>query len=80
MNSKLTLAIWSKERILFTGDVLSVTSVNRKGKFDILPMHTNFISLVKDRILARLLNGKFQEFPISEGVLRVTENKVEVFL
>ena len=45
------LYIRSKTEKYFQGDVKSVTSVNDSGVFDILPMHANFITLIKDYVI-----------------------------
>ena len=61
------------------GDFDSLTSVDEQGIFDILPLHSNFISLIKEKII---LNGqgKTQTIIISSGVLKATANQVNIFL
>jgi len=43
----LTVKIISPTQTLYDGEAYSVSSVNSLGKFDILPMHANFITLVQ---------------------------------
>jgi len=46
-NNILKVRILSPQQLIFQGEALSVSSVNSEGKFDILPMHANFITMVK---------------------------------
>src|SRR3989344_8010632 len=43
----LTVKIISPTQTLFDGEAYSISSVNSLGKFDILPYHANFITLVQ---------------------------------
>ena len=58
----------------------SISGVNDKGEFDILPYHANFISLIKNYIYLNKGTEKEEKTLINKGVLRVKENKVDVFL
>lgn len=79
MTPTIRVIIKNKENTLFDGDVSAVSSFNDVGLFDILPMHENFISLVKDKII--LHRGESQkEVKIGQGVLKVKENKVNIYL
>ena len=80
MNSDISVIIYSLESILFKGKVNALTSVNEKGKFDILPMHSNFISIVRDYLNLHLKDGSEKEFKLSQGVLKFTNNEVIIFL
>jgi F0F1-type ATP synthase epsilon subunit len=76
----LTLFVRDRERVLFTGAVRAVSSVNKKGKFDILPKHANFISLVGQTLIVQLPEGGRREIQVDNGILRVVRNKIEVYL
>jgi len=65
---------------VFEGDVMAITSTNEKGVFDILSSHSNFISLIKDRITLTHLDGTKQQINLNTGVIRNVNNSVEVFL
>jgi F0F1-type ATP synthase epsilon subunit len=78
--SQLTLAIKSLRKAYFVGGAASLTSLNTKGEFDILPEHANFISLIQSYIIVDKGLASEQKFMISNGILRAKENKVEVFL
>jgi F0F1-type ATP synthase epsilon subunit len=75
----LHLTILSREQVVFDDDVLSITSVNDTGEFDVLEMHAQFITLIKDRMLVRGKQGE-KEYPLDHGIMKVNQDKVVVFL
>lgn len=81
-NSKnfLELMIQNREEVIFEGRVSTISSYNEKGKFDILPQHANFISLLNKSLEYTTTNGQSQEIPVSNGILKVAQNKVEIYL
>lgn len=79
-NKLLTVSVKGPKNELFTGTALSVTSINNKGKFDVLPYHTNFISLIRDYVIIREQNKKEITLPLQTGVMRVFEDKVNVLI
>jgi len=76
----LFLRMRNPERILFEGEVKAVSSVNEQGPFDVLQSHSNFISIIKDKIIIYQTNGKSQEITIDNGVLKVLADKINIFL
>lgn len=79
-DNSLHLLIRSREKLLFNGPVLAVSSVNESGPFDILPEHINFISIIKDFITIRLPDGKIQRISINDAILKAINNDVKIFL
>ncbi len=77
---ELKVTIISADDNVFNGTVYMITSVNKDGEFDILPLHTNFITLIKDKIILHKTNGEKQEITITNGVLKVVENKIDIIL
>jgi len=65
--------------MLFDGEVESVTSYNEEGRFDILAQHANFISLIQKKLIIKDFQG-VKEIDVSNALLRMRENKVEVYL
>ncbi len=47
----LKVKILSPTQTIFEGEAVSLSSVNSSGKFDILPFHANFITLVQNQPL-----------------------------
>ncbi len=78
--NKLYLLVRNNESILYEGFISGVTSFNEKGKFDIIPMHTNFISIIKDKIVIHEINGRVAEIELEHGILKVMTNKIDIFL
>lgn len=76
----LNLIIRKRDGIVFNGAVRSISSVNDLGPFDILPMHTNFVSVIRDRIEVVSESGRANNISIARGIIRVEENTVEVYL
>ena len=79
-NSKLILTVLTRRGVIFDQEVESITSYNDTGRFDVLPEHSQFISIVKNKIVARLKDGRDQQIPVDNAIMRVKGVKVEVFL
>jgi len=75
-----SLLVRSREGIIYQGQVTSLTSVNEKGKFDILAQHANFISLISSILVIGEVGGGKKEIRIDNGLLRSKGNKVEVYI
>mgnify|MGYP001210731434 CR=1 FL=1 len=76
---ELAVYIRDPERLLYKGIAESLTTTNSKGVFDILGVHENFITIIKDKVIVRA-KGDVKEFPITQGILKVEENVVHVFV
>ena len=68
------------QSLLYEGNVVSLSSYNDKGPFDILPEHSHFISLIKQKLTIREQNGKSTELNVDTGILRFSSGKADVFL
>jgi F0F1-type ATP synthase epsilon subunit len=64
----------------FEGQAVSVSSKNKVGDFDILPHHSNFITVVRDYLIIRTPDEEEVDYQFDRGVLKVSKNKVEIFL
>lgn len=80
MANLLNLVVRNKQGILYNDKVEAVSSKNDKGIFDILPEHQNFISIIKDNIIIHKKINENQEIKLENGVLRVYENKVNIYI
>lgn len=76
----LNLLVRTRDKIIYQGVVKSLTSVNESGKFDILPNHANFISLIKKYIFVNELDDKTLGIEVDNGILKVEKNRIEVYL
>ncbi|QQG47486.1 MAG: hypothetical protein HY044_00080 [Candidatus Woesebacteria bacterium] len=79
MNEYLELKIITRLSVIFEGKVRSVTSFNKKGKFDILPGHSQFISLVTNGISFFDERQNQKSLVLANGVVRVIKNTITVF-
>lgn len=76
----LKLIIRNRQKVVFEGEVQAVSSVNDKGGFDVLPKHSNFISIIKEKIVVLKKDKEKQTFLIKSGIMNVRANQVEIYL
>ncbi|OGK35335.1 hypothetical protein A3A93_02900 [Candidatus Roizmanbacteria bacterium RIFCSPLOWO2_01_FULL_38_12] len=76
----LQISILSPDKIIYLGQAEAVTCKNEKGVFDILPLHSNFISLIDDYIIIHLPRGREHKIKIGRGLLKAIENKITILL
>ena len=77
---EIQVSIFDLESIVYQGKIKALSSINEKGRFDILPMHSNFISIVKDYIILHERQGSQKEFKLRRGVLRLVNNQISIFI
>lgn len=80
MDNLFHLKIVAKDGILFDGEIKSLTSYNDKGKFDILALHANFISIIYKSIKIVDVKGIEKEMTIQKALLRNRQNYLEIYL
>lgn len=76
----LWVIIKRPDRMEFSGNAKAVTSINMRGLFDVLPFHSNFISLIKDQVTIHLEEREPLIFKLQSGILKVTGNTVTVLI
>lgn len=74
------LKVINPQEVVFVGKIKALASVNIDGEFDVLPGHTNFISIVNQRVWLYHLDNKRQELKIDVGVLRFVNNQADLYL
>ena len=76
----LKVRILSPQKLIFQGEAISVSSTNSQGKFDILPQHANFITLIENSpITVRVKGQKALTFKFPLAIMNVSENKVDIY-
>jgi len=65
---------------LYDGPAISITASNKVGQFDILYGHANFFSLLTAANVTINTGSQAMSFPISEGLLKVKNNTVTLFV
>lgn len=68
------------EKKSFQTEARVVSSENKLGKFDILPQHINFATLIFNSLIIETIKRKKIIHQFKKGVLIVKENKVKIFL
>lgn len=78
--SNLTVVVRNREKVLYSGQAAAVTSINDKGVFDILPQHENFITLIKEKVIIHPTLKENKEIQIENGIVRVSKDKVYIYV
>ena len=79
-NEEFVVKITNAEELLWEGVAQSVSSKNSTGKFDILPRHANFVTMIKNEpIVIKARMKEDQIFTYKTAVLTVKDNKVEIY-
>lgn len=79
-NKRIMVQVLSPTKILFTGSAIAITGFNEQGRFDILPYHANFISIIKKYLIVHSDRKNKCKFDIKTGVLHCKNNIVKVFV
>lgn len=76
----LKVLILSPKQIIYEGEALAVSSKNSTGKFDILPQHANFITLVENQpITTTLQTGKRLVFKFPMAIIYNSDNVIKIY-
>lgn len=76
----LNLRVITPKQVIYQGQALSVSSKNSAGKFDILPQHANFITIVQNSpIILRLANRKRVVFNFPIAIVYTSNNAVNIY-
>lgn len=76
----IKVTIQNTENILYDGAAERITSFNEAGRFDIYPMHANFISILEKEIAVYLKKQKIKEVKFEQAIMKVKKDIVEIFL
>ncbi len=79
--SEIYIRVASPEKVIWEGEAFAVSSKNSQGKFDILPQHTIFLTIVEDHPI-KISNQKkktLQEFKFKKAVVYNRNNEVSIY-
>ena len=78
---RIEIRIASPEKVLWEGAGFAVSSKNSQGKFDILPHHASFLTIVEDQPIkiSSQRNKVLQEFRFPQALIYNRDNKVSVY-
>jgi F0F1-type ATP synthase epsilon subunit len=80
MASTIKLIVEDTETTHFEGDVDRITSYNEVGRFDVYPMHANFISIITQQVDIYQNHQKVKEIKIDQAVMKVKKDEAHIFL
>lgn len=80
MKTFLSITVRGKRGVLYEEKCESLSLTNDLGNLDILPDHTNFVSVVSGDIVAKDTQGRTWKQNCSKALVRVTSNVVDVLL
>jgi F0F1-type ATP synthase epsilon subunit len=76
----LTVIINSPDKVIWEGKAEFVSSVNSQGTFDILPMHSNFISIITDKpIKVKPVGNPLVSYDFPRSVIYTHNNSVKIY-
>lgn len=79
-NPTFKVKVSSPNKVLFEGQVESVTSTNSNGIFDILADHANFITLIENKpITIRAPGQPSLAFTFSIAIIYTSQNIVNIY-
>ncbi|OGC69905.1 hypothetical protein A2415_00065 [candidate division WWE3 bacterium RIFOXYC1_FULL_39_7] len=77
---KLNINVRSRSKKYFQGEVRSVTAINETGEFDILPLHANFITLIKSFIVLDKGLPSEKKIEFENGVVSAIGGAVDIYV
>lgn len=77
----LYVSISSADELIWEGEAQSVSSENQEGKFDVLPGHANFITMITGKpITIRISAAEEQKYTYKNAVLYTLEDRVKIYV
>ena len=76
---KLIVSVKATDKVLWEGEADSVSSTNSQGPFDVLPLHSNFISVIENKPIIVRIGKEKKEYTFPFSVMYAHSNKVQVF-
>ena len=76
----LKVIVQNTESIIFEGEADRITSFNEIGRFDVFPMHANFISIIGQEVALYHKKEKIKALQIEQAVMKVKQDEVNIYL
>jgi F0F1-type ATP synthase epsilon subunit len=76
----LKVKVRDTESVIYEGEAERVSSFNEMGRFDVLPQHANFISIIRQEISLFNNREKVKELKIEQAVMKVKHDQIHIFL
>lgn len=76
----LEVKIFSPSKTYFEGKAVSVSAKNKAGKFDILPLHHNFITLLETGVIEVTTTAQVvKEIDVNVSLLHLANGHLTIF-
>lgn len=79
-NQTINITVLSPEETLFNGKARALTCHNLDGELDILPSHSNFISLIDEYVIIHTLDGKEKKITIGKALIKALGDEIIILL
>ena len=77
----LQVSISSADELIWEGEAQSVSSENQEGKFDILPGHANFITMIAGKPITIRIDARDEEkYTYKNAVIYALEDRVKIYV
>ena len=76
----IKLIIRDTQNVIFDGEVDRISSFNEVGRFDIYPMHANFISIIRQEIELFQDKRLIKSIKIEQAILKIKQDVARIFL
>ena len=76
----IKLTVRDTQNIIFEGEVDRISSYNEVGRFDIYPMHANFISILQQELSLFQNKQLIKTIKIEQAVLKIKQDVAHIFL
>jgi len=76
----LSVLIMSPEKTLFEGKAVTVTCKSPVGKFDVLPEHSFFMSIINTHIEVHTPDHHTKSIHIDQAILQVSHDQVVILI
>ena len=82
MNQDKALTVQARApfELYYKGNAISVSATNKVGKFDILPGHADFFSVINPGDVIIETDNEEITIPVSAGIVSVKDDEVLLFL
>ena len=80
MGKPIVLKVRDADTILFEGEVDQISSYNEVGRFDVFPMHANFISIIQKELTLFKGHEKLKELKIEQAILKIKQDSASIYL
>ncbi len=82
LNIKETIDVYlsNPDEVLYKGKAIGFSSYNEVGEFSVIAKHTNFRSLIKNKITIYIDANNKKDFKIGNGVLSYSKNFLQAYV